>query len=168
MSAVWQAVLLISLAAPPAAPPVLRVRVTDFDTGAPLEDARVLVFAAKESGPAAEGRTGEQGAAEFGRLPPGALRVVASAAGYAGAAWILPSGTPAEVGFPMLRLGVVAGRVTSASGTPLPGALVTLMAESAEGEPLQLPPEAAARLVAVAGASGSYRLHGIPPSLYVA
>ncbi len=168
MSAVWQAVLLISLAAPPAAPPALRVRVTDFETGAPLEDARVLVFAAEESGPAAAGRTGEQGEAEFGRLPPGALRVVASAAGYAEAAWILPSGTPAELEFPMLRLGVVTGRVTSASGTPMPGTLVTLMAESAEGEPVRLPPEAASQLVAVAGASGSYRLHGIPPGRYVA
>ncbi len=146
----------------------LRGVVMDED-GEPVAGARVVALAlpgrqGDQDGafpaigrPVAQAAAGEGGGFVFGGLPPGPLRLVASASGFLPAAREVDL-AEADAGDPVAltlsRGATVEGRVLTAAGEPAAGARVTL-----DGAGRELGAETPQ---AVAGEDGAYRLAGVP------
>lgn len=140
--------------------------VLDAGDGAPVDSAHVrAVF------PAMGNRTSNAAGHLDGRfvlhgVPAGPMRLRIGAPGYQETEWRLEVTGDTGFTFRLPKLGVVAGRVLTADGEPVAGAVVAVMMLDAEGRLSRLPPGRIPKGVAMTGASGDYRLFGIPPGRY--
>jgi hypothetical protein len=144
-------------------------RVVDGMTKAPLSNARVRLRGSSQRGPVL---TDDGGAFAFGGLPRGTYSFIIERNGYLSTSWpdasrwIRGKDVPITLGatdilenvtLAIERGGVVAGKVTSATGEPISGAQVSLVG---------LVPPTFARNVTT-NDFGDYRVADLPPGRYV-
>jgi hypothetical protein len=154
------AVLLIPVAA--AAADGLSGRVVQDDSGGPVASAEVRVRRTGVSGLAADLETDGEGRFQAPGLAAGDYTIAVEKPGYAPLR--LSARIPAALMVRLVRLGVISGRVTDASGQPVRGARVLALTRDEAGA-LQ-PPARTAGMTAAVDEAGRYRLHGLPPGEY--
>jgi len=158
-----QAVLMATLLAGPAVAETLEGRVYEDHSGSALVTAAVRIFSSGERSVAAELETDGVGRFAATGLPAGEYRLELSKPNYVGTTLrlSLPLREPGPVSIRLVRLGVIAGRVTNAEGKPVPGGRVVVMAQPAGNLPLQ-----PTRMTAMVDDTGQYRLYGLPLGKY--
>jgi hypothetical protein len=147
----------------------IKGRVVDAATKAPLSQARVRLTGSSQREPIL---TGDGGAFVFNALPAGTYSFVIERNGYLSTSWpdtsrwirrqespvVLASTDNVEnVTLAMERGGVVAGKITSATGQPVRGARVSLLRS--------IPPHIVR--MGTTNDLGDYRVAGVPPGRYV-
>ncbi len=147
----------------------IKGRVVDAATKAPLADARVRLSGSSQRGPIL---TDSAGAFGFGGLPAGTYSFVVERNGYLSTAWpdssrwirrreepirLAATDNVENVTLAIARGGVVAGKVTAATGEPISGAQISL---------LGLWPPTYTRL-GTTNDLGDYRVSDLPAGRYV-
>lgn len=156
-------------------PGIIRGRVTAADTGKPVRRARVTIRTAVPGGPPITANTNSQGQFEATNVPPGAYIVSAGRAGYLevqhGQRRPGDRGVTVDVGagqrvdgidIPLVRGGVLTGRITDELGEPYPGVQVQALALK-----YHLGKRAPATgAITTTDDLGQFRLAGLPPGNY--
>ncbi len=142
--------------------------VLDAEDGTPVESAQASSWLLPDGAPGPGASSDPQGRFVLRGVPRRSVRLRIRAEGYQESEWRLEAAGGRSLTFRLWRLGVVAGRVRAADGSPVPGAAVALMAADAEGRARLLPPGRIPGGVALTAPDGSYRLFGIPPGRYAA
>ena len=117
----------VEVALPPAG--LIRARVVDAGTGAPVREFAFQVLPAEGHGRVARGERSEDGTFSV-TVPEGTYRVTAGAAGYTSSETVEVRVSEREPVSVELRLGrgvTIAGRVTDEAGTPVAGADVMVI-----------------------------------------
>ena len=163
-----------------AEPAVIRGRVTDADTGAPLTLAQVLLFPA-HAGERTSAATDAAGRYEL-VVPPGRYRLVASKAGYlspgagqqglvgtflGGFNVVADAGRALEVELELQRGAVLTGTVYNPFGEPAAGVSVQVLRYRFDNGQWQLAGSSRGFAdLRMTDDRGVYRIHSLPPGSY--
>ncbi|MCX6623471.1 MAG: carboxypeptidase-like regulatory domain-containing protein [Acidobacteria bacterium] len=162
-----EALILAGLLTAPAKGIEVTGRVIEHGSGATLEDARVTLRYLDGPRRGAEGITDEDGRFHLKAGFQGRCRIDVRLPGYANGVLFAPIEGDLSVVLRLIKTGAVTGRVTTQSGTPVPGAAIVLLR--------RLPGTSMLQPVTTTGGTptatqtdgqGAYRLFGLAPGSY--